>query len=714
MSDPRLCRQLADDSKGQAGDNLKNNSSTVFTKRGSIAPKMRKKKGGYQLLIQEGHHMSTALTDPSPQKAQQHQRNSAISYLSPAKAQQHQRRFMNKTIHDAANSPSSSKNNLLDSLVALKNRNFQNAPGSNLVLSYKGGLLGGAGGSNAAGSSLSMRIGTSNVIPVSGVDFMAPKQDKNEGETGLIKQRGLNYSSTHYVSEGAYAALSQLSLNPRQSDVYADLFNHNGEIQSFAKSQVDAAHEKLHGVLGNTSAQRPQESRHTHLAGAAIRASVVRDKLDTIGYYRGKVKYVVPKAVTAFWFADSAWAISVKFGPMPKEGPAEPVGGYGFTLSTASAQNLAPAHSLPLAFAASWAMGEVIKRGIDWYNPHYFTGLDNHRKDIARLAEDFLSNSKVASEARAGGTAAANLVRAYGESGRDFLEGLMNEVDRSAYDYMLALSKSGRPMPPDEHLAGTDVTSSALELTYARLEEARFIQTFTGRLQDDHAIVKYWQPGPAFSNLGVAKIAEDPLGQEMRHLSRVRNDNVAEGGANKLWDYTRALDETLGYLERGTREFSGILTNGKQIKQSLAASRKGDAKALFQLAKLSEQGALGIPKGVEAMAVAKQLYFPAAQQGDAEAQYRLGCLNSDEHGTGRPGLRDDPTAVKWLTLAADQNHPEAQARLGLLHAAGRTGLDDHEAAIHAQCYCKNAIDAGVRSPELLFTLASLYDQGFGQ
>lgn len=554
-----------------------------------------------------------------------------------------------------------------------------------------------------------MRIGTANVIPLSGVDFMAPKQDKNERET-LIKQRGLNYSSTHYVSEGAHAALGQLELNPRQSDVYADLFDHKGEIQTPAKSQVDAAHEKLRRVLGNTSTQRLQDHRHTHLAETAIRASVLRDKLDTIDYYRGKVKYLLPKAVTTFWFAESAWAISVKFGSVPKEGPAEPVGGLGFTLSTAPAQNLAPAQNMPLAFATSWAMGEVIKRAIDWFHPHYFTGLDNHRKNIARLAEDFLNNSKVASEARAGGTAAANLVQAYGESGRDFLEGLMNEVDRSAYDYMLALSKRGRPMPPDEHLAGTGVTSSALELTYARLEEARFIHTFSGRLQDDHAIVKYWQPGAAFANLGGAKIAEDPLGQEMRHLSRVRNDNVAEGGETKLWDYTRTIDETLAYLERRTSEFSGIPKNWKQIKQSLAASKKGDAKAMFQLAKLSEQGALGIPKDLVAMTIAKQLYFPAAQQGDPEAQYRLGCLNSDEHGTGRPGLRDDSAAVKWLTLAANQDHPEAQARLGLLHAAGRTGLDDHEAAIHAQSYFENAINAGVRSPELLFTLARLYDQ----
>ncbi len=97
------------------------------------------------MLIPTGQHMSIAATVPDPVKAQQQSQNSAVSYLSPTKAQQHLRISMDQAIHDAANSPSSSKNNLLNSLVALKERDYQNVTGSKVVLKDDGGLLGGAG-----------------------------------------------------------------------------------------------------------------------------------------------------------------------------------------------------------------------------------------------------------------------------------------------------------------------------------------------------------------------------------------------------------------------------------------------------------------------------------------------------------------------------------------------------------------------------------------
>jgi hypothetical protein len=95
-----------------------------------------------QMLIQ-GNQISTPSTDLNAQNTQQHLRRSAISYLSPQKAQQHLQRTMNRRIRDVANGPSSSNNNFLNGLIALKNRDYQNAPGSNLVLSHKGGLPGG-------------------------------------------------------------------------------------------------------------------------------------------------------------------------------------------------------------------------------------------------------------------------------------------------------------------------------------------------------------------------------------------------------------------------------------------------------------------------------------------------------------------------------------------------------------------------------------------
>ena len=97
------------------------------------------------MFIQQGHHTTTVLMDPNLQKAQQPTGGSPIAYLSPQKTQQLLHKAMDNTIHDAAHGPSSSQNNLLTHLAALRERGYQNAPGSNLKLSYKGGLLGGSG-----------------------------------------------------------------------------------------------------------------------------------------------------------------------------------------------------------------------------------------------------------------------------------------------------------------------------------------------------------------------------------------------------------------------------------------------------------------------------------------------------------------------------------------------------------------------------------------
>lgn len=95
------------------------------------------------MFIQRTHHASTFSTNLNTQNTRQHQRGSTLSYLGPQKAQHLLKRTMDKEIHDVANGPSTSNSNRLDSLLALKSRDYQNAPGSNLVLSYKGGLPGG-------------------------------------------------------------------------------------------------------------------------------------------------------------------------------------------------------------------------------------------------------------------------------------------------------------------------------------------------------------------------------------------------------------------------------------------------------------------------------------------------------------------------------------------------------------------------------------------
>lgn len=120
------------------------------------------------MLIQEGNHMTIAAANLSQAQAPQHQDGEVFHHLSPAKAQQYMRTFMDDSIKSAANSASSSKHNFLGHLMALRERDYQNAPDSNLVLSYKGGLIGGSGESSRAGNASSSGGGnTIEQIPTS-------------------------------------------------------------------------------------------------------------------------------------------------------------------------------------------------------------------------------------------------------------------------------------------------------------------------------------------------------------------------------------------------------------------------------------------------------------------------------------------------------------------------------------------------------------------
>lgn len=86
---------------------------------------------------------TTASTAPDVRDKQHPPQRSASSHLSSRKTEYFLQRTMDKRIHDVANSPSSSRSSLLHNLLELKGRGYQNAPGSNLTLSYNGGLPGG-------------------------------------------------------------------------------------------------------------------------------------------------------------------------------------------------------------------------------------------------------------------------------------------------------------------------------------------------------------------------------------------------------------------------------------------------------------------------------------------------------------------------------------------------------------------------------------------
>ena len=521
------------------------------------------------------------------------------------------------------------------------------------------------------------KLGTLNIIPILGAQHILPVQKKDEAEGSSHCRSGLNYSSTHYVSEGTYADMEQLQLPGRQSDVYADVFGNQ-------VTSVLNAHAKLRRMLLDKHAESAldkQETRREQLEAAATKARVIRNKMDTVSIWGNTVKDLIPQLVSVLMLAEVIAAMLTRSGVISNtssEGSTESGGSYGFPISAAAVQEFA------VAWVCAWAINEVLQKVHDRRQPEYRTKLGDSRKDMALLAEDFRKNSKAAAEARASGPVAAALIEEYGERGRDFLESLMNEVDRSAYEYMRAWARrTVEPMPVDEHLAETGVTTASVQLISAVREEARFINTFTGRTKDQQAVVEYWQPSRVLSNIGHLLRAQDPLVEDIQRSSRAQQDGFE---APELWDYSRnlSLNEILEHIERQADEAAGHMVDWQQIKWDLQTAKKGDSDSMFRLGELYEKGLLDIPEGANVRSIIKQLYTSAANQGSTEAQYRLGRLHADVRFTKRVEFRDDSAAVEWLTLAAKKGHPGANAELDLMQAAGRTGLDAHEATIDAR------------------------------
>jgi TPR repeat protein len=564
-----------------------------------------------------------------------------------------------------------------------------------------------------------MKVGTPSPVPVVGADHMVPKQENDRQ-----LPQNLNILSTHYVAPKTHQELRSLKLGDRQSDIYGHVFGTNSSDNDDCRRRVGNAHTALLRMLDRPDLRQAQDvkdvqasltRRFAQLRQAATRGYAVQNDLAKIASRGQTTKFVVTKLIQAAAVTENAleldiginWRLKVK----PRDGSEmiKQDASLGRTLNTKAFENL------PLAFAGTCVATQALSLAHDWIQPAYFTSIGAKRRDLAAAAEEFRADSERAASMRAGGRAAQAIVETYGERGRDFLESAMNEVDRSVYDYMQALQRQvPRAMPPDEQFARTGVTSAALQATYARLEEARFINTFTERGRDRAAVVEAWRPAEDLPGAGVLLRAKILPSENLDSAARVRYDLSAEDPScaeadPPRWNYMPDLSTALAELGRTAGNITGW-GDYLRIQKDLPSARKGNAEALARLGELCEDGRAGKARGPAANRMAQPLYEVAAAGGNAQGQYRLGRMYARGQASGPEGESNDPAAVQWLTRAAEQQHAEAQAELGVLHVSGRTGLDPRSAAIQGRRWCERAVGAGVRSAELFFALGSLYDE----
>ena len=351
-----------------------------------------------------------------------------------------------------------------------------------------------------------------------GTDHLVPKQKDDGVEDSSLWRKGLNYSSTLYVSEVTHAGIDKLGLPNNQSDIYAHMFGDDANNISKGirdiREYLQAAHNKLHDTLDNHSAQHYLDKRHEQLEEVAPKARNIRDKLEKVWTWGNRVKRVVSKTAGAFMFVQDVKSVAFNFGSRPKSArikkPLQDTYTYKFkTMAFESA---------PHAVLTALVTETAIKKAFDSYPPEYFSGLGDSRRDMARMAEVFLEASKMAKDIRAEDDVAAALTREYGAGGHEFLEILMSEVDRCAYNYMQALkSKPSRFMNADDFLAESGATSASLQLMYARLEEARFIDTFW---KNNQPVVKTLEGDPKSPGTCVLLEAKNPSKEDVQPSSR--------------------------------------------------------------------------------------------------------------------------------------------------------------------------------------------------
>ena len=524
------------------------------------------------------------------------------------------------------------------------------------------------------------KLGTINPIPVPGTEHLLPRQKKGVAGDGQWR-KGLNYSSTVFASESTCAEFNLLPKPDRQSDLYADIFGGlvNSDNRNI-KNDFEDGHDKLRAALGNDTARVYLDRRNEHLNDIATKARHIRDKLDQI-WSRGQyIKWGVSKGAGGFMLAQNVKAFKLNVGTRPMSAQGEPLQNpHSLPFKTFIFE------SIPVAVGAAQAAKVFTDKVHDnWWRPEYFTGLKKNRKDIAEMAEDFRERTHKAAEARATDAVVKALNQEYGEDGRKFLECLMNEVDRCAYNYMLALqSRPSKFMQADEHLDQSGVTVASHNLLIARLEEARFLNTFSKDKKPVVRVVEY--DDSALSGTVPLIEAKAPSQMDEQASSSARDGNRSPVNFNYMesWDYSRPLPQVLEYLESKAEELSLSRDMPKKewelIESDLKAAKKGSKdkegiEAMLRLAKRCEAGTFSVPKGAELNRITKELYTPAAEHGHAEAQYHLGRLYADKSFTPRFGLRDTWAAVKWLTKAAEQGNYQASEALNQIPAAYRSDV----------------------------------------
>ena len=101
-----------------------------------------------------------------------------------------------------------------------------------------------------------------------------------------------------------------------------------------------------------------------------------------------------------------------------------------------------------------------------------------------------------------------------------------------------------------------------------------------------------------------------------------------------------------------------IKANTLELGEYIAAAKAGDAQAQYKVAKLYEDGMLGLEEDED---VAFAWYMESAQNGYADAMYRIAEAYEDEE-LGQ--YEDEEEAIKWYIKAAMNGHKAAKKRVG--------------------------------------------------
>ncbi len=269
-------------------------------------------------------------------------------------------------------------------------------------------------------------------------------------------------------------------------------------------------------------------------------------------------------------------------------------------------------------------------------------------------------------------------------------EGIPLELDESWFEASL---KSGEPFLGDEGIPLTPFRDEK------KAEEAReIVEEEIG--EEEIGEEEIGEQEIVEEEIVEEEIGEEEIGEEEIVEEESDEEEIAEEESDEEEIVEQESDDEEEEEEENAKDGAATYSNEEDVARLKELVNAGDSEAMFQYARLCEEGSV-VPRDSQR---ALLHYREAAFRGHARACVALGL----SYRWGLGARVDDRKAFRWFRRGARENDAEALYQLGLCFAEGLGCEVDPKLA--ARCF-RRASRAGVVEARLAYGSALLYGRG---